>query len=265
MSRVSGATLKEMKATGQKIAMLTAYEFTMAQMMDQAGIDVLLVGDSLAMVVGGHENTLPATMDIMVYHTDMVARAVSRAMVVCDMPFMTYQVSAEKTMINAARIIQEGGAQAVKLEGGRAMAPTIRRIVRAGIPVMGHIGLTPQSVYKFGGYKVQGSTPEEAQRLIESAKALEDNGIFALVVEKVPAEVTRKISEELSVPVIGIGAGPHCDGQVVVSYDMLGMFETFKPKFVKRYAELAKDVRAACAQYAKEVKEGSFPGTEHSY
>jgi len=263
--RITTATLKDMKAAGQRIAMLTAYDYGMAAMMDQSGIDILLVGDSLAMVVGGHQNTLPMTMEIMLYHTEMVSRATKRAMVVGDMPFMTYQVSPEKALMNAACFIQEGGAQAVKLEGGRAMVSTIRRIVRAGIPVMGHIGLTPQSVYKFGGYQVQGSTPEEAQRLIDSARALEENGIFALVVEKVPAEVAQRIAHEVSVPVIGIGAGPHCDGQVVVTHDMLGLFEAFRPKFVKRYANLAEEMRVAFAKYAREVREGEFPGQEHSY
>lgn len=264
-ARVTTASMKEMKKSGQKISMLTAYDFVMAEMMDQSGVDCLLVGDSLAMVVGGHETTLPMTMEIMLYHTEMVARAAKRAMVVGDMPFMTYQVSPEKALTNAAQFIQTGGAQAVKLEGGRAMAPTIRRIVRAGIPVMGHIGLTPQSVYKFGGYRVQGSTPEEAQRLIDSALALEENGIFALVVEKVPADVARRITEELSVPVIGIGAGAHCDGQVIVAHDMLGMFEKFKPKFVKRYAELAGVMRGAFEAYSRDVKEGKFPSEGHSY
>jgi len=265
LNTITTATLREMKAAGQKIAMLTAYDFLMAEMMDQSGVDVILVGDSLAMVIGGHDITMPVTLEMMIYHTGMVARATKRAMVVADMPFMTYQVSPEKALINAGRLIQEGGAQAVKLEGGRAMASTIRRIVRSGIPVMGHIGLTPQSVYKFGGYKVQGGTPAEAQRLLESAKVLEENGIFALVVEKVPADVTRQITNELQVPVIGIGAGPHADGQVLVAHDMLGIYEKRKIKFVKKYAELGAQMRSAFAAYSKEVKDGVFPSEEHSY
>ncbi|MCX7017364.1 MAG: 3-methyl-2-oxobutanoate hydroxymethyltransferase [Candidatus Sumerlaeota bacterium] len=263
--RVTADSLREMKANGQKIAMLTAYDCLMAQMIDEAGADIILVGDSVAMVFAGYENTLPMTMQAMIYHTEIVARCAKRALVVGDMPFMSYQVEPSQALANAGRFIQEARAHAVKLEGGRAMATTIRRIVRSGIPVMGHIGLTPQSVYKFGGYTMQGSTPEEAQALIESAKVLQDNGIFALVVEKVPSDVAARIAETVEVPVIGIGAGPGCDGQVLVAHDMLGMFERFKPKFVKRYAQVGAEMRKAFDQYVKEVKSGEFPDAEHSY
>ena len=263
--RVTADSLREMKANGQKIAMLTAYDCLMAQMIDEAGADIILVGDSAAMVFGGYENTLPMTMQAMIYHTEIVSRCTKHALVVGDMPFMSYQVEPSQALANAGRFIQEARAHAVKLEGGRAMATTIRRIVRSGIPVMGHIGLTPQSVYRFGGYSMQGNTPEEAQALIESAKVLQDNGIFALVVEKVPSDVAARVAEALDIPVIGIGAGPRCDGQVLVAHDMLGMFERFKPKFVKRYAELGAEMRKAFGEYVNEVRSGAFPDAEHSY
>jgi 3-methyl-2-oxobutanoate hydroxymethyltransferase len=263
--RVTEPSLREMKKQGEKIAMLTAYECSMAELIDDSGVDVILVGDTLAMVFAGYENTLPVTMDAMIYHTEIVARSAKRAMVIGDMPFMSYQVNAERALDNAGRFIKEARAQGVKLEGGRAMVPTIRRIVRSGIPVMGHIGLTPQSVYKFGGFKLQGRTPADAQALLDSAKALEDNGIFALVVECIPADVAARISETLEVPVIGIGAGPHCDGQVLVTPDMLGIFDKFRPKFVKRYATVADEMRKAFRTYVKDVKEGVFPDDEHTY
>jgi len=263
--RVTPSEFREMKARGEKIAMLTSYDTLMAQMVDESGIDAILVGDSLAMVVAGYENTLPISMDAMIYHTEIVSRSVKRALVVGDMPFMSYQVGLTEALINAGRFIQEGRAQAVKLEGGRAVANTIRRIVRSGIPVMGHLGLTPQAVYKFGGYSIQGATPEQAQAMLDSAKSLEENGIFALVLEKVPAELAAQIADELEIPVIGIGAGPKCDGQILVAHDMLGIFDRFKPKFVKRYAEIGKDMRSAFDDYIKEVKDGVFPGPEHSY
>ena len=263
--RVTSYSLREMKARGEPIAMLTAYDYLTAEMVDQAGVDIILVGDSLAMVVAGYENTLPIGLDAMIYHTEIVARAAKRALVVGDMPFMSYQIGPSEALASAGRFITEGRAQAVKLEGGRAMAPTIRRIVRSGIPVMGHIGLTPQSVYKFGGYRLQGRTAEEAQALLDSARALEENGIFALVLEKVPADVAGRIRDALEIPVIGIGAGPQCDGQVLVIHDMLGLNDKMHLKFVKCYAALGQEMRRALDQYVKEVKGREFPGAEHSY
>ena len=263
--RVTGVSLREMKAAGQPIAMLTAYDYYSAQVLDEIGIDILLVGDSLSMVFAGHDTTLPATMDQMLYHTGIVARACKRAMVVGDMPFMSYQVTAIDALNNAGRFVKEADAQAVKLEGGRAMVPTIKRIVQAGIPVMGHVGLTPQSVYKFGGYQLQGATPEDAQRILDCTRALEDVGIFGLVLEKVPADLGRRVAEALTVPVIGIGAGPHVDGQVLVQDDILGMFPKFKSKFVKVYGELGQNRREAFEKYIDDVRQRRFPGDEHSY
>jgi 3-methyl-2-oxobutanoate hydroxymethyltransferase len=263
--KVTTTVLREMKARGEKIAMLTAYDYITAEILDQAGIDVILVGDTLAMVIAGYENTLPITLEAMLYHTEIVARASKRAMVIGDMPFMSYQVSPEQALLNAGRMMKEGRAHAIKLEGGRRMVPTIKRIIGAGIPVMGHIGLTPQSVYKFGGYKLQGTAAEDARRILESAKALEAAGCFAIVLEKMPQQLAKRVSESLSIPTIGIGAGPHCDGQVLVLHDMLGIFEKFRPRFVKVYAQLGQSMREAFRQYINEVKTGAFPGPEHSY
>ena len=263
--KVTTAVFQEMKARGEKITMLTAYDYLTAAIIDAAGIDSLLVGDTLAMVVAGHETTLPITLENMLYHTEIVARAARRALVVGDLPFMSYQVSPGQALVSAGRMMKEGRAHAVKLEGGRRMVPTIKRIVGAGIPVMGHIGLTPQSVFKFGGYKLQGATPVEAERILESALALEKAGCFALVLEKIPQQLARKVSQALSIPTVGIGAGPHCDGQVLVLHDMLGIFEKFHPKFVKVYAQVGPAMRDAFARYREEVKGGAFPGPEHSY
>lgn len=263
--KITTATLIEMKGRREKIAMLTAYDYLTAEIIDQAGIDVILVGDTLAMVVAGHETTLPITLENMLYHTEIVARAAKRALVVGDLPFMSYQVSPEQALVSAGRMMKEGRAHAVKLEGGRRMVPTIKRIVGAGIPVMGHIGLTPQSVFKFGGYKLQGGTAEEAQRILESAKALQNAGCFALVLEKIPQQLATRVSAALTIPTLGIGAGPGCDGQVLVLHDMLGIFDKFHPKFVKAYARLGPVMREAFANYLKEVKQGIFPGPEHSY
>ncbi len=263
--RLTTTDLRDMKKRGEKIAMLTAYDCLTAEMMDDEGIEMILVGDTLAMVFAGHDTTLPITMESMIYHTEIVSRSTKRALVVGDMPFMSYQIGPTEALNNAGRFIKNGRAHAGKLEGGRGMTTTIRRIVRSGIPVMGHIGLTPQSVYRFGGYKVQGKTPEEQQALLDSAKALEDQGIFALVVESVPSEIGARITEALEIPVIGIGAGVGCDGQVLVAPDMLGMFTKFKPKFVKRFANLSSEMRKAFSDYIKEVKDGSFPDEDHSY
>lgn len=263
--KITTSVLRKMKADGKKIAMLTAYDYLSAQILDEAGIDIILVGDTLGMVVAGYETTIPVTMQQMLYHTEIVSRAVNRAMVVGDMPFMSYQVTPEEALRNAGRFMAEGRATAIKLEGGRAMAPTIKKIIRAGIPVMGHIGLTPQSVYKFGGYNLQGKDSEEAQRILDGAKALQDAGIFAIILEKIPLELSRRVTEKLEIPTIGIGAGPHCDGQVLVQHDMLGIFDKFHPRFVKRYAEIGKLMHDAFKQYIDEVRDGRFPNKEHSY
>ena len=261
--------LARMKARRRKIAMLTAYDFTFARIFDQAGIDILLVGDSLGMTVQGRDTTLPVTVDEMVYHVRMVTRACVRALVIGDMPFLSYQVSAEDALRNAGRLIKEGGAEAVKLEGGVMIADTVRRLVDVDIPVMGHIGLTPQSVHRMGGYRVQGRVEGRAagcrERLLEDAAALEAAGAFAIVLEGMPAELGREITERCSVPTIGIGAGPECDGQVLVMHDMLGLSQSRKPRFVKAYAALSQAVSSAAADYAREVREGAFPAPEHCY
>jgi 3-methyl-2-oxobutanoate hydroxymethyltransferase len=253
------------KQGGQKITMLTAYDYPTAQMVDEAGIDAILVGDSVSMVVQGIENTLPVTMDEMIYHTRMVARAVKNAMVIGDMPYMSYQISVEEALRNAGRFIKEGGAQAVKLEGGREVADIVAAMTRAEIPVMAHIGLTPQALHRMGGFKVQGRSKEAAERLLEDAKILQDAGAFSMVVEAVPAELATEITRALGIPTIGIGAGINCDGQVLVLHDLLGLFERFLPKFAKRYANLKEDGVKAIREYKQEVEDGTFPGPEHSF
>lgn len=263
--KVTVPHLVEMKAKGEKIAMLTAYDFSTAQALDQAGVDIALIGDSLAMVVLGHENTLSVTMEDMLHHVKPVARACKRAMVVADMPFLSYQISVDDGMRNAGRFIQEGGAQAVKLEGGEEVAELTARLVKTGIPVMGHLGLTPQSIHAFGGYKLQASDVDAAKRLIRDAKLLEEAGAFSIVLEKIPAEVAKVVSDSLTIPTIGIGAGIDCDGQVLVTNDLLGQFEKFVPKFTKQYAHIGRDTRNAFSRYVKEVKAGTFPAREHSY
>ena len=265
MSRITILRLKEMKESGEKIAMLTAYDYPFASIVDEAGIEIILVGDSLGMVVLGYDSTIPVTLDDTIRHTQAVVRGTKRAMVVADMPFLTYQVGPSHALLNAGRLIQEGGAQAVKLEGGREVAQTVHTIVSAGIPVMGHLGLTPQSVHQFGGYKVQGKTEEAAKRLKEDALILQEAGAFSIVLEAVPMELAKEVTESLSIPTIGIGAGPHCDGQVLVLHDLLGVFQRFTPKFVKRYAEIGQEAKRAIEQYRDEVKEGKFPSEEHSY
>lgn len=257
--------LLAMKTRGERIVMLTCYDALFARLLDRCRVDVLLVGDSVNQVLGGAETTLSATLDQMIYHTKMVRRGAHRALVVCDMPFLTFQVSREEAIRNAGRVLQETGCHAVKVEGGHTVAPTVRALVDVGIPVMGHLGLTPQSVHALGGYRVQGRSAETAQRLQEDARALQDAGAFAVVLELVPAPLASQITETLAIPTLGIGAGPACDGQVLVLHDMLGLNEAFDAKFVKRYATLADDVREAVGRYAAEVREGRFPGPEHSF
>ncbi len=260
-------TVPEIRARkrGPKLVMLTAYDATIARLLDQGGADILLVGDSLGMVVQGMPDTLSVTLDEVCYHARAVARATRRAQVVGDMPFMTFQVSAEKALENAGRLVKEGHVEAVKLEGGRAVAEQVRRIVGAGIPVMGHVGLTPQSVHAMGGFRVQGKTEDAALGVLEDAKALEDAGAYAIVLEGLPAALAQRITETVDVPTIGIGAGAGCDGQVLVCYDFLGMFQDLRPKFVKRYAELGEVIVEATRRYAREVQEGLFPDEAHSF
>jgi 3-methyl-2-oxobutanoate hydroxymethyltransferase len=255
----------EMKQRADKITMLTAYDYITSSLLDELGIDVILVGDSLAMVILGYETTLPVTMEEMLHHTKAVVRAAKRSMVVGDMPFMSYQISVEEALYNAGRFLKEAGAQAIKLEGGQEISPVVSKMVEVGIPVMGHLGVTPQAVHQMGGYAVQGREQEAAKKMIANAKALEQAGAFAIVLEKIPSELAKKITEAISVPTIGIGAGPHCDGQVLVTQDLLGMFEKFIPQFVKQYAKLSNDIRSAISSYIKEVKAGEFPEEEHSF
>ena len=262
--RVTINDIKEMKSKKEKIVMLTAYDYSTAKLVDEAGIPLILVGDSLGMVMLGYESTIPVTMDEMIHHTKAVVRGTKQALVIGDMPFMTYHTSISDALRNAARFIQEGGAQAVKLEGGVTVAETVKRIVECGIPVMGHIGLTPQSIHQLGGHKVQGKTPEAAERLLKDARALEQAGAFAVVLELVPAPLSRLITQKLSIPTIGIGAGPDCDGQVQVINDLLGLFSDFVPKHAKQYAKLAGTIKTALADYIAEVKAGKFPTAEHS-
>ncbi len=263
--RVTVPKLRAMKERGERITMLTAYDATFARMFEEAEIDVLLVGDSLGMVVQGRDSTLPVTVDEVVYHCRAVARGAERPLIVGDMPFMSYQVSAEDALRNAGRFLAEGGAHAVKLEGGRAVAPAIRRIVEAGIPVMAHVGLTPQSVHAMGGFRVQGKSEQDADRILRDALAVEDAGAFALVLEGIPSDLADTITRELTIPTIGIGAGPSCDGQVLVCYDLLGLTPTLRPKFVKRYAEMFSDGVEAARRFAEEVRTGAFPSEEHAF
>ncbi len=261
--RVSISTLKEMKAKKEKIVMLTAYDYSTAKLVDEAGVPLILVGDSLGMVILGYDSTIPVTIDDMIHHTKAVARGSKQAIVIGDMPFMTYH-SEPDALNNAARFMQEGGAQAIKLEGGVTVANTVKRIVDCGIPVMGHIGLTPQSVHQLGGHRVQGKTPEAALRLLQDAQALEQAGAFAVVLELIPAPLSKLISEKISIPTIGIGAGPDCDGQVQVIADLLGLFSDFVPRHAKQYAKLAGSIKSAIGDYMSEVKAGKFPTPENS-
>ncbi|MBA7619806.1 3-methyl-2-oxobutanoate hydroxymethyltransferase [subsurface metagenome] len=263
--RVSINQVKEMKQRGEKIAMLTAYDYTTAKMVDEVGVPLILVGDSLGMVILGYESTIPVTLEEMLHHTKAVVRGTKRAMVVGDMPFMTYHISTEQALTNAARFIQEAGAQAVKLEGGVNVADKVQKIVECGIPVMGHIGLTPQSIHQFGGFKIQGKTPEAAARLLDDARALEAAGAFSVVMETVPTPLAALITREISIPTIGIGAGIGCDGQVQVINDILGSFTDFVPKHAKQYAKLASIMSNAIAEYYEEVKAGKFPTEANSF
>ncbi|MDA8155137.1 MAG: 3-methyl-2-oxobutanoate hydroxymethyltransferase [Actinomycetota bacterium] len=265
MPKVTVQTILAKKAAGQKITMLTAHDFPTARMVDEAGVDMVLVGDSLAMVVQGHENTIPVTMDQMVYHAIMAKRGIKNALLVGDMPFLSYQAGPEQAVLNAGRFLKEAGCEAVKLEGGVNIAGQIKALVTADIPVIAHLGLTPQSVHRMGGYKVQGREERAAARLIEEARAVEEAGAFAVVLEAVPMELAKKITGTLSIPTIGIGAGPHCDGQVLVLYDVIGMFERFLPKFAKRYANLKEEALKAVLAYKDEVEKGVFPSEEQSF
>ncbi len=257
--------LQRMKAEGEKITVLTAYDYPFARLMDQAGIDMILVGDSVGCVVSGYDNTLPVTMEDMVYHTRAVVRGAQQAFIVADLPFLSYQIDLADARRNAGRLMQEGGAHAVKLEGGRNVAATLEAIVAMDIPVIGHIGLTPQSIHRMGGYRVQGKRDEQARKLLEDARAVEAAGAFAMVLEGIPAALAAEITAAVSIPTIGIGAGPQCDGQVLVIHDILGLCDKFSPKFVKRYAELGERVRDGVSDYIREVREGVFPGPEHSF
>ena len=265
MPKLAIPELRESKRRGQKLSMLTAYDYPTARIVDQAGVDMILVGDSLGMVCLGYPDTVPVTMDEMVHHTAAVARAVERAIIVGDLPYLSYQVCAEDAVRNSGRLFKEARADCVKLEGGRSQADKVEAIVRAGIPVMGHIGLTPQTAIQLGGFKVQGREPDAARALQEDAKALESAGAFAVVLECVPSSVAAKITQAVSIPTIGIGAGPHCDGQVLVLHDLVGLFERFVPKFVKRYANLSEEIRKAVESFRSEVETGAFPGKEHEF
>jgi len=257
--------IQRMKAEGEKISVLTAYDFPFARLMDAAGIDMILVGDSVGSVVSGYDNTLPVTMEEMIYHTRAVVRGTSRALVIVDMPFLSYQVDLREARLNAGRLIKEGGAQAVKLEGGENVAETIAAIVAMDIPVVAHIGLTPQSIHRMGGFKVQGKATEQARQLLTDALAVEAAGAFAVVLEGIPLELAREITAALSIPTIGIGAGVHCDGQVLVIHDILGLCEKYSPKFVKRYADVSETIRGGIEEYIREVKGREFPDEAHSF
>jgi 3-methyl-2-oxobutanoate hydroxymethyltransferase len=257
--------IQKMKADGEKITVLTSYDYPLTRIMDGCGIDVILVGDSVGVVMSGHENTLPVTMDEMVYHCRAVLRANPRALVVADLPFLSYQVDLRDARVNAGRLVKEGGVAAVKLEGGAHLVETIRAIVDMDIPVVAHIGLTPQSFHRMGGYRVQGKKEEQAARLLDDARAVQEAGAFAVVLEGIPQKLASRITAELHIPTIGIGAGPHCDGQVLVIHDILGLCEKYSPKFVKRYADGKELISGAVAAYIAEVRNGSFPAEEHCF
>jgi 3-methyl-2-oxobutanoate hydroxymethyltransferase len=263
--KVTTQTVVEMKRSGKKISMLTAYDYTMAGIIDSAGIDVILVGDSASNVMAGFDTTVPMTLNHMIYHTSCVVRAAERALVIADLPFMTYQVTAKEALINAGRMMKEAGAHAVKLEGGNTISDTVRKIVDAGIPVMGHLGLTPQSIYKFGTYKVRAKDEKEADQLLKDAKILEEAGVFSIVLEKIPSELAKQVTELVSVPTIGIGAGNYCDGQVLVLHDMLGLNKDFSPRFLRRYADLHEIMKDAVRRYIDDVKSGDFPNEQEQY
>jgi 3-methyl-2-oxobutanoate hydroxymethyltransferase len=265
IKRITTHVLLAMKAQGEKITMLTGYDYSMARILDEAGVEIILVGDSASNVMAGHETTLPITLDQMIYHAASVVRAVKRALVVVDMPFGSYQGSSRVALESAIRIMKEAGAHAVKLEGGEEVADSIRRILSAGIPVMGHLGLTPQSIYKFGTYQVRAKEEEEAEKLKQDAKLLEELGCFSMVLEKIPATLAKEVSESITIPTIGIGGGQHCDGQVLVTHDMLGITKDFQPRFLRRYVELFDVIKAAVGQYCSDVKSRDFPNEKEQY
>lgn len=265
VKRITTHKLQEMKRAGEKIAMLTAYDFTMARILDRAGIDILLVGDSASNVMAGHETTLPITLDQMIYHAASVIRAVERALVVVDLPFGSYQGNSKEALNSAIRIMKETGAHAVKLEGGEDIAESVSRIIRAGIPVMGHLGLMPQSIYKYGTYTVRAKEEKEAEQLLKDAKLLQEIGCFALVLEKIPAKLAKRVADELDIPVIGIGAGAGVDGQVLVVHDMLGMTYEFQPRFLRRYLNLYEEISTAIHAYVADVKSSDFPNEKEQY
>ena len=263
--RVTVKSLTEMKSNGEKIAMLTAYDYTMAKIVDGSGVDVILVGDSASNVMAGHETTLPLTLDQMIYHASSVVRAIDRALIVVDLPFGSYQGNSKGALAAAIRIMKESGGHAVKMEGGSEIKDSIKRILSAGIPVMGHLGLTPQSIYKFGTYTVRAKEEEEAKKLIKDAKLLEKLGCFAIVLEKIPAKLAKEVAEQLAIPIIGIGAGGGVDGQVLVTHDMLGMTHEFNPRFLRRYLDLYTEMTSAFNQYIDDVKSGDFPTEKEQY
>jgi len=265
IKRVTTKTLQEMKSNGEKISMLTAYDFSMAQMVDEAGIDVILVGDSASNVMAGHETTLPITLDQMIYHASSVIRGTSRALVVVDLPFGSYQGNSKEALTSAIRVMKETGAHAIKLEGGEEVVESVKRILSAGVPVMGHLGLTPQSIYKFGTYVVRAKEEEEANKLIEDAHLLQAAGCFAIVIEKVPAKLAERVAKEVSIPIIGIGAGVGVDGQVLVLHDLLGINTEFKPRFLRKYLNLHEQIVGAIGNYVKDVKSKDFPNESESY
>jgi 3-methyl-2-oxobutanoate hydroxymethyltransferase len=265
IKRVTTNTLQAMKQRGEKISMLTAYDFSMARIFDDAGIDVLLVGDSASNVMAGHETTLPITLDHMIYHAQSVVRAASRSLIIVDLPFGSYQGNSKEALNSSIRIMKEAGAHAIKLEGGEEVVESIKRIISAGVPVMGHLGLTPQSIYKFGTYTVRAKEEEEAEALVRNAHALQEAGCFALVLEKIPASLGKRVSEELKIPVIGIGAGMHVDGQVLVMHDMLGITKNFSPRFLRRYLNLYDEIKTATSEYIKDVKSKDFPNEQEQY
>jgi len=265
IKKITTHTLQSMKMKGEKISMLTAYDFSMARIFDDAGIDVLLVGDSASNVMAGHETTLPITLDQMIYHAQSVVRAVNRSLVIVDLPFGSYQGNSKEALNSSIRIMKEAGAHAIKLEGGEEVVESIKRIVSAGVPVMGHLGLTPQSIYKFGTYAVRAKEEEEAEQLMRNALALQEAGCFSLVLEKIPATLGKKVAEELKIPVIGIGAGMHVDGQVLVMHDMLGITKDFSPRFLRRYLSLYDDIKTATQTYIKDVKSKDFPNEKEQY
>ena len=263
--RITTKTLVDMKKNGEKIAMLTAYDYTMAKILDQSGIDVLLVGDSASNVMAGHETTLPITLDQMIYHASSVIRAIDRSLIVVDIPFGSYQSDPKEALRSAIRIMKESGAHAVKVEGGREIKESVKRILNAGIPVMGHLGLTPQSIYKFGTYTVRAKEDEEAEKLKEDARLLEKAGCFAIVLEKVPAKLAEEVAKSLTIPIIGIGAGGGVDGQVLVTHDMIGMTHEFNPRFLRRYLDLFSEMSNAFSNYIDDVKKGDFPNDKEQY